>query len=48
MVSRKSFQVLFQCIIAVACGGIVHWTSGNRLLALPSLSCFKGFNNRDT
>jgi uncharacterized membrane protein YoaK (UPF0700 family) len=44
-VTGKSSPALFGCAIAVAGGGIVHWASGDSLLALPILSFSQGIHN---
>jgi uncharacterized membrane protein YoaK (UPF0700 family) len=44
-VTGKASPALLGCAIAVAGGGIVHWASGDSLLALPILSFSQGIHN---
>mmetsp|Transcript_33660 Transcript_33660/g.99926 ORF Transcript_33660/g.99926 Transcript_33660/m.99926 type:complete len:312 (+) Transcript_33660:67-1002(+) len=41
----KASPALLGCAIAVAGGGIVHWASGDSLLALPILAFSQGIHN---
>ena len=41
----KASPALLGCAVAVAGGGLVHWASGNSLLALPVLAFSQGMHN---